>query len=240
MIDGKKAIAIMQPYFFPYIGYWQLLAAVDTFVIYDDGKYIKDGWIHRNRVLGADGNPMLLKIDIDHPTVNNAINQTLRINNPIRSSKLIKTLVNSYSKAPYFHQVIDLVTPLIMSEELDLVKYLSHQIKEVSRYLGLDTEFRYSSEVSKEGLAGVEDKVFRICHQMGCVDYYNPIGGTEFYDKQDWLSRGGVNLHFLKRNNDISYTQKTASFVPDLSIIDIMMYNSVEEIRQLLQRYTIC
>ena len=236
--DGKRRIAGMQPYFFPYIGYWQLIHAVDVFVIYDDGKFIKQGWIGSNRIIGQDGSPQKIDIEIKHQSCNRKINEMQRRVCEPRARHTIRNLYHVYRKAPFYADAMRVIEPILLDEEPDLVRYLTKQIKAVAAYLGIDTEFHLSSEVSKEGLSHVEEKVFRICHHFGITDFVNPSGaGMQLYDKEHWKEAGGINLQFLRRNEDIRYKQFTDEFVPDLSIIDLMMFCSRDELHDILNRY---
>ena len=180
-----EKIGIMQPYFFPYLGYWQLIHAVDVFVVYDDGKMITNGWIHRNRMLNFDGkSPRTIGV-------------------PLKKK---------------------------------MVKYLTHSLQTVCDYLDIKTRFVMSSTIDKTGCESVEDKAERICKTIGITHYINPIGGTEFYNKDEWAKRG-LTLNFLRRRDSIRYLQFGGDFVPDLSIIDMLMFCSKEEIQEMLNEY---
>ena len=238
MINGKRHIAIMQPYFFPYIGYWQLIHAADVFVVYDDGMFIERGWIGRNRILGQDGKPQLICTDMIRASKNRRINELQRRVCVPRARHTIRNLYALYHKAPNYAEAMSIIEPILLDEEPDLVRYIVKQLKTVAEYLGIDTEFHQSSEVSKEGLQHAEEKAFRICHQFGITDYINPSGaGMQLYDKAYWKEAGGINLQFLRRDEDIRYRQRTEEFVPDLSIIDMMMYCSRDELHNMLDRY---
>lgn len=238
MMD-EKHIAIMQPYFFPYIGYWQLINAADTFVVYDDGAFIDSVWICRNRILNHEGTgPMNFGIRVSHGSHNKIIYQVERTDIEWVSGKLMKTLAERYKRAPHYNEVIEVIRPLILNPEKNLSRYLTCIIKGVASYLGIKTDIHLSTEVSKEGLEHVDKKVARICDHFGIHNYINPIGGMQFYDKAEWAANG-VNIQFLKRNDDIRYRQFYFKYVPDLSIIDIMMFCSREEIGKLLNEYTL-
>jgi len=237
-IGGGSRIAIMQPYFFPYIGYWQLLHAADVFVIYDDGMFIKGGWIAHNRILGQDGRPVMIGVDIIGKSRNRQINELQRQVCIPRAKSMIRKLYHLYHKAPHYTEAMRVIEPIMLDEEPNLYCFLAKQLKQVAAYLGIDTEFHLSSEVCKEGLKHVEDKVFRICHHFGIIDYINPSGaGMQFYNKAHWKEAGGINLQFLRRNEDISYKQFNNEFVPDLSIIDLMMFCSRDELHNILNQY---
>ena len=239
-MDDIRHIAIMQPYFFPYIGYWQLVNLADKFVIYDDGNYIINGWINKNRILGQGGfTSQLISIDVSHASPNKKISEMERVIFPAKLRKIESSLEHRYRKAPFYQDSMEVIFPILENRETNLVRYLQFLLEEVSKYLGITTEFYLSSEVEKDGLEHVSDKVFRICNHFGCTNYVNPIGGQVFYDKHDWKERGGVNLQFIRRDDDISYRQFDYDFVPDLSIIDVMMFNSRDEIHDLLNRYTL-
>ena len=238
MINGQRHIAIMQPYFFPYIGYWQLIHAADVFVVYDDGRFIERGWIGRNRILGQDGKPKFINTDIIDGSANHLINELKRQICVPRAKHTVRNLHAVYHKAPHFAEAMSIIEPILLDEEPDLVRYLTMQLKTVAAYLGIETEFHLSSEVSKEGLEYAEDKAFRICHHFGIDNYINPSGnGMQLYDKAHWKEAGNINLKFLRRNEDICYKQRTDEFVPDLSIIDLMMYCSRDELHDMLNRF---
>ena len=238
MINGKRHIAIMQPYFFPYIGYWQLIHAADMFVIYDDGMFIERGWIGRNRILGQDGKPQMICTDIIRASRNRRINELQRRVCVPRAKHTIRNLYAVYHKAPHYAEAMGVIEPILLDEEPDLVRYLSKQLRAVADYLGIDTEFHLSSEVDKEGLAHSQEKAFRLCHHFGITNYINPSGaGMQLYDKVYWKETGGINLQFLRRDEDIRYKQFSDVFTPDLSIIDLMMFCSRDELHDILNRY---
>lgn len=238
MIDGKRHIAIMQPYFFPYIGYWQLIHAADIFVIYDDGMFIERGWIGRNRILGQNGKPQMICTDIIRASRNRRINELQRRVCVPRAKHTIRNLYAVYHKAPHYAEAMSVIEPILLDEEPDLVRYLTKQLRAIAAYLNIDTEVHLSSEVSKEGLVHSQEKAFRICHHFGISDYVNPSGtGMQLYDKVYWKEAGGINLQFLRRNEDIRYKQFSDEFTPDLSIIDLMMFCSHDELHDILNRF---
>ena len=239
MIDGKIHIAIMQPYFFPYIGYWQLINAVDVFVIYDDGRMITNGWIHRNRILDFDGRtPREIRVSLKRKSVSHTIGTMERAQNNRLMKKIVETIRFRYSRAPHYGEVMPLLEQLILNKETNLVRYITHSLQAICNYLGITTRFVISSTIDKTGCEGVVDKVERICKTLGITDYVNPIGGTAFYSKDDWARRG-LKLNFLHRRDSIRYEQFGGEFVPDLSIIDMLMFCSKKEIQQILNEYDI-
>lgn len=232
-------IGIMQPYFFPYIGYWQLIHAVDVFVVYDDGKMITNGWIHRNRILDFDGKtPRTIGVSLKKKSVSHTIGEMERAKDDRQMKQMVEMIKTRYRKAAHYQEVMPMLEELILNDETNMVKYLTHSLQTVCDYLHITTRFVMSSSIDKSDLEHVEEKAERICKTIGITDYVNPIGGTEFYDKEDWAKRG-LKLSFLRRNPTISYPQFGSDFVPDLSIIDMMMFCSVDEICQILNEYTL-
>jgi hypothetical protein len=149
---------------------------------------------------------------------------------------MCRVLEYYYSKAPYYNEAMEIIRPIIMDEETDLTRYLVGQLRTVAEYLGITTEIRLLSEVSARWDCKAPEVIRRTCLHCGCTDYINSITGTKFYAK-DAFSEMGIDLHFIRRNDDIRYKQRCDEFVPDLSIIDTMMYCSRDEIHDMLDRY---
>lgn len=228
-------LGIMQPYFVPYIGYWQLMNAVDNYVIYDDVTFIKNGWINRNRIL-IGGQPHYFNL----PTIgagSNVLIKDVQLNPDQRQfDKLLKTLEMAYRKAPFYDETMTVLAPVLVQQTTGLADYLANQIRAVAQYLGMKTHFLVSSrEVSKDSSLHAQDKVLDICRSLGATEYYNAIGGQELYDCQAFAEHG-VSLHFVK-TKDITYRQFKNDFVSNLSIIDVMMFNSAETVREMLLQY---
>ena len=237
MIEGKRHIAIMQPYFFPYIGYWQLINAADMFVVGDSVHYIKHGWINRNRILGEKKQPQYFGIEVSHASCNRLICETNRVVSRKQAEYLCRVLKFYYSKAPHYSEAMEVIKPILLDEDPDLTRYLVKQLKSVAEYLGIKTEFRLLSEVSERWDFRSPEIIRSTCEHFGFTDYINPSGaGMSYYDKEAFREMG-INLRFLRRNEDISYKQGYNEFVPDLSIIDLMMYCSHNELHDILNRY---
>lgn len=224
----------MQPYFFPYIGYWQLLNAVDKYVIYDDVNYIKGGWINRNRIL-INGEPKYFNLLLSQASPNKRINEIEILDNPVASKKLLNSLQMNYSRAPYYVGCFPMLESIIMSPEKNLARYLVLSIHKICNYLDIKTEILISSEIEKDNLLKGEEKVLSICEKLGADCYYNAIGGMELYTKEHFAAKG-IKLFFLKTNK-IVYPQFKRNFIENLSIIDVLMFNSVDKIRTMLGEY---
>ena len=225
----------MQPYFFPYIGYWQLINAVDKFVIYDDVNYIKRGWINRNNIL-VNGHSKLINVRMSKVSQNKLINEIEVTHDLSYNEDLLQTINRSYSKAPFFENVFPLVERVINQHEKKLAKYLEFSIREVCKYLSIHTEIIISSEISKSNELKGQDKIIEICKLLSSDQYMNVIGGQSLYSSPDF-QLCGIELKFLK-TLDITYPQTSKEkFVPNLSILDIMMFNSPEHINSMLKDY---
>jgi len=229
-------LAIMQPYFFPYIGYWQLIRAADLFLIYDDVNYIKNGWINRNRIL-IDGKPRYITVDLRGASSNKLISETQLLDNPSSRIRITKTLKQYYSKAPYFSQTYPLIEKLVLYDQNNLAQYLEYIILQVCFHLNITTTIQRSSEIPKNAALKGQERVIEICEIFGADQYLNPVGGQNLYSKQDFLNCG-IELEFLKVG-DIRYSQFTYPFVPNLSIIDVMMHNPTADIQEMLGMFEI-
>lgn len=230
-------LAIMQPYFFPYIGYWQLINAVDTFVIFDDVNYIKRGWITRNNIL-VNKQAKQINLQLSKVSQNKLINEMeLFDDNQSNNDKLLKTIEASYKKAPFFNEVFPLIERILKYEEKNVAKLLAYSIKEVCDYLRIETFLLLSSELQKNDLLRGQDKIIDICKRLNAEHYVNAIGGRALYSSNQFVSNG-IHLRFLK-TGEISYPQFNDHFVANLSIIDIMMFNSIERIKRMLEQYNL-
>lgn len=234
---NKNKIGIMQPYFFPYIGHFQVLNAVDKYIVYDDVNYINQGWINRNYIL-VNGSANLFNLILSDRSQNKLINEIEVKHDPIAESKLLKTVSASYAKAPYYNDVFPIVKSIITFEEKNLGLYLFNQYKVLCEYMAISTDLILSSSLEKDNSLKGENKILHICELMEAKEYYNAIGGADLYHRNKF-KEVGIDLHFLKTNDDIKYKQFNNEFVPNLSIIDVMMFNSTEKIRQLLAEYTL-
>jgi hypothetical protein len=230
-------LAIMQPYFFPYIGYFQLINTVDEFVIYDNIEFTKKGWINRNRIL-VNGNDAVislpLKKDSDYLNVNERF---LADNWEVERKKLLNRIAESYRKAPYFKETYEMVQSCLMYEDRNLFKFLLNTLKDILKYLKIDTKLIISSTISIDNQLRSDERVMAICKERGADVYINPIGGVELYDKKIF-QKNNLELQFQKSNN-IIYSQFNNEFIPWLSIIDVMMFNNKEDIQLKLKSFTI-
>jgi hypothetical protein len=230
-------LAIMQPYFFPYIGYFQLINSVDEFVIYDNIQYTKKGWINRNRIL-VNGKDQLftlpIKKDSDYLDI---VERTISETWVKERIKLLNVIQSSYVKAPYFKEVNELIKDCLLDNETNLFKFLLNILNKINNYLNISTPIKISSDIKINHSLKSQNKVLSICREQKASTYINAIGGIELYDKEIF-SQQNITLNFIKSEN-IEYKQFNNKFIPWLSIIDIMMFNSIEDIKKYLNSYTL-
>jgi hypothetical protein len=224
-------VAIMQPYLFPYIGYFQLIHTADKFVIYDDVNYIKQGWINRNKIL-FDGKEFLFTLNLKAASSFKFIKEIEIGNN---KKKLLKTFFQAYSKAPFFKNTYSLIEKILYHNEGNLAKFVTNSLVEIVNFFGLDTQIVLSSQIGKDNELKGEEKVIHICKILKAERYVNSIGGMSLYSKERFFQEG-IDLKFLK-SKLIKYKQFENEYIPWLSIIDVMMFNSREEIRNMLEAY---
>lgn len=224
-------LGIMQPYFMPYIGYWQLMAAVDEYVVYDDVNYIKGGWVSRNRILMS-GKPYMFTIKLNGASPNKLFNEIEIRDNFVKFRKMLQSC---YAKAPYFNETMQLMEQVYNCESRDLGHFMLNQFQIVLDYLFCKTKLILSSDLLKDNTLKGADKVKHICNLLHADTYYNAIGGKELYDKLDFAEQG-VDLKFVQ-TLPIQYKQFNNVFQPNLSLIDVLMFNSREEVQQLLNQY---
>lgn len=230
-------VAIMQPYFFPYIGYFQLMNTVDEFVLYDNIEFTKKGWINRNRILinGLDTFITIpLRKDSDYLNVRD---RYLADSWPNDRKKMINRIREAYKKAPHFETAYPLVEKCILFEEINLFNFIFNSLKQIKEYLDVRASFLTSSTIPIDHTLKADKKVIAICKARSADTYVNPIGGIQLYVKDEFENEG-IYLHFLKAN-DYEYKQFNNEFVPWLSIIDVMMHNSKEAITEMLTQYTL-
>ena len=219
-----KRLAIMQPYFFPYIGYFQLIGAVDMFIVYDNVKYTKKGWINRNRLL-QNGKDVMFSLPLKGDSDSLDICQR-ELAADFDREKLLRQIAGAYRAAPNFDQTFPLLERIVRHEDGNLFRFLHHSIVELCRHLALETEIRISSQVAIDHQLKGADKVLALCQAVGAETYVNASGGMDLYSKQAFRDNG-VDLKFIK-SKPFEYHQFGDAFVPWLSIIDVMMFNSDE------------
>jgi len=226
-------VGVMQSYFFPYIGYFQLIKSVDVFVIYDNIKYTKKGWINRNRML-QNGKDVMFSLPLKNDS--DALDVCDReLAADFNRDKLMNQINGAYRCAPYFDQTFPLIESIVRYEDNNLFRFLHNSIAATCKYLDIDTKIQISSEVAIDHGLKNQDKVLALCEALGASTYINAIGGIELYSKEIFSDKR-VELKFIK-SKPFEYTQFGNEFVPWLSIIDVMMFNPKNVIVHVLENY---
>lgn len=226
--------SVMQPYLFPYIGYFQLIQYSDKFVFYDDVTFIKGGYINRNNILN-NSSAQRFSIPVLKQSSNTKINDLFFDKNV---KKVLRTIQQSYSKSPYFNEVFPIVEDVLKSDNRNVSLVCSKSIISIFDYLGINKNFYFSSDLSYDRNLSASDKLIEMSNILSANQYINSYGGESLYDKRYFLEQG-VTLSFLRPKN-VRYEQiQCSSFVENLSIIDVLMWNSRDQVRELLQQYEI-
>lgn len=223
----------MQPYFLPYIGYFQLIAACDLFVVYDNIKYTKKGWINRNRML-RDGKDVVFSLPLQNDADHLDIDRRTLATAPA-PHKWLTQLKGAYRHAPYFAQTLPLLEQIAQCREDNLFRFLHQALLATCAHLDIRTPIRVSSSVDIDHGLRNQDKVLALCDALGAGTYVNAIGGIELYAPAAFEQRGAA-LRFL-RSKPLDYPQFGAPFVPWLSIVDVLMFNPLATVRSWAQSH---
>lgn len=233
-------VAIMQPYFFPYLGYFSLIKHTDKFILFDPVQFIRHGWIERNRVLKQNDGWLYIKLPILNKTRDITIKELLLDNSQNWKEKIISQLQTYKKVAPYYSKVMNVITE-IFSKKYEYINEINFEsIKVVCQYLNIDSNLFIYSKLGLiiEEVKAPDEWALNICKELGYVsEYWNPPGGKSFFHKSKY-DTVGIELKF-QTIELIEYDQKRANFEKGLSIIDVMMFNSPEKINLMLDNYTI-
>lgn len=217
-------LGIMQPYFFPYIGYFNLIASVDLFILYDNIKYTKKGWINRNRML-LNGKDVMFSLPLKNDSDYLPIDQR-NLAPDFKVNELLNRIKGAYRNAPYFEQTMNLVEQVLKFDDANLFRFLHRAIIKICEYFDISTEIRISSDININHNLKNQEKVIALCLKVGASTYINPIGGVDLYSRNQFKERG-IDLKFIQ-HKPFEYKQYGEAFVPCLSIIDSMMFNSFD------------
>lgn len=230
-------LAIMQPYFFPYLGYFALIKHSDQFILFDTPQFIRHGWIERNQVLKPDGETLYIKVPLKKHPRSTIIKNILINNSEDWGSKIIAQLTPYKKKAPYFKEVISLLDDIFKIKTDSMVELNYESLRIVCSYLNIKTPISVWSEMDVEidEVNSPDEWALNICKALKADSYFNPTGGMSFFDTKKYLD-SGIKIYFLN-HKPTEYTQISSDFVPFLSIIDVMMFNSPEKINEYLNNY---
>ena len=253
-------LAIMQPYFMPYIGYFQAINAVDKYILYDNLNFIKDAWVNRNRLLLRNGTITTFSVPIIAKSSHTKI-VDIRIDNSQKwGEKLLKTIFLNYKKVSDFDEIFPLLET-ILSRKYDFLSELNVlSIKTIAEFLSIGTVIEYdnSKYISLEDNLLLVDqqnyspfqylektqpikkvaRVIAICKAEGATSFINAIGGQSLYSQEEF-AKYGIDLKFVQTDLDLRYNQFSHEFTSNLSIIDVLMHNGKERTKQLLNAYTL-
>ena len=230
----------MQPYFFPYLGYFSLIDASDLWVVFDDVQFIRHGWIDRNRIIDSSFKPTYIRPSIIKSSRGTKINEVYLNNSIDWKSKIFAQLTSYKKRAPYYSQVIDLLN-CVFSKDFNKISDLNvFIIVEVCNYLGIPFNYKIYSELNLNIDHLIKHSgqwALEITKCLGASTYINPLGGRELFENKEFQNNS-IELLFLE-NNLSFYNQKINSFEKGLSIIDVLMYNSIDETKTLVEDYNL-
>lgn len=232
-------LGIMQPYFFPYIGYFSLIKYVDRFVFFDTPQYISHGWVNRNRILKQNGTANYFVVPIKKTSHLTPINKVF-INNEIQWKEKIYGQLSVYKrKAPYYAHVMEIIQDILDKHWENLSALNIYGIKEICKFLSISTPFDIFSQMDLEigDVSASDEWALNITKAMGYDVYVNPPGGMSFFDRGKYIENG-VQIEFLQ-SELLPYIQKIGHFEAALSIIDVMMFCNIGEINCMLDSYQI-
>ena len=232
-------IAIMQPYFLPYIGYFSLIKHTDRFILLDEVQFIRHGWIERNRVLKENDGWLYIKVPLKKHNRDSLIKEVLIDSTRINWQQKISAQIKHYKKyAPYYSQVLRLLRRIFSVKYSRIAELNKQALEIICDYLNIHSEIEIFSEmkINIEKPKAPDEWALNICKAIGNVkEYWNPPGGQHFFDRKKYQKQN-INLKFHKLNF-IEYDQRRQPFIPLLSVIDTMMFNSVEEVNTMLDNY---
>lgn len=224
-------LAVMQPYLFPYIGYFQLIYASDLFMLFDDVAYIKKGYINRNSIM-MDGQPFRFTVPVPGASQNKKIYE-LSYSSDV--DKVLKSIAQAYSKAQHFDSIYPMIERVLSQPVRDIADLCLISYEEIFSYLGVEKSFEKTSTINYNRDQLAENRIIDLCSRSNADHYINPIGGTDLYSRENF-ERRKLKLSFLKPEL-VEYKQLSNEFVSGLSIIDILMNCRPDEIRSLLSKY---
>lgn len=232
--SARVTAAIMQPYFFPYIGYFQLMAAADVFVVHDDVQYIKGGWINRNRIL-FNGEPHWIVLSVEADVHTRHVNQRRYVSDSAPFRKVVRQIQAAYRTAPRFHAVFPVIEEVLAFGDRNVAAFNFNLLRTLARWLGLRSRIVASSEIHKDEFLRGAPRIVVICAAVGATRYVNPIGGVTLYRSSEFAA-SGIDLRFLRPTPRV-YSQFGPPHVPELSIIDVMMFNDMDTVQTMLGEF---
>lgn len=221
----------MQPYLFPYLGYYQLVNSVDKFVFYNDVTFIKGGYINRNNIL-CNNKAQRITVPVLGLSSNKKINELSFDKNV---NKILKTITQNYAKAPFFEYIYPIIESVLMDDNRSVDYICSRSVKEIFSYLGITKAFYLSSDLNHDRELSAKDRLVDMSKLMDCSIYINSPGGKSLYNKEYFTAKN-IELLFIEIDN-YCYKQNCNEFVPHLSMIDVLMWNDKQQVIKLFNKY---
>lgn len=227
-------LAIMQPYFLPYLGYFSLFYHADEFVFFDTPQYTKKSWYERNRIIKLQGGHTYIKVPLEKVFIGTPINN-VKVDNTKEWKRRILSQLEVYKKAPYYKDVMTLLSEVFINDYEYLYLLNIDLIKEILSYLNIDRKIHIFSELNIEidVVSAPDEWALNISKAMGAKTYINSPGGEDFFDK-DKYHKLGIELMYAEQPL-IEYSQiQDIPFEKGLSIIDIILFNKRSDIVAML------
>lgn len=209
-------LAILQPSYIPWIGYFEQIVNVDIFVFYDDVQYTKNDWRNRNKIKTLDGSSWL-SIPIKSST-SKKINEVLIDDTKNWQTKHLKSLKQYYSKSKYFEDIYPLLEKNINSDINSISTLSIDIIKDIVKYLKIDTKFYLSSDLDIGG--DKNNRLINICKHFNASSYYTGLAAKDYID-EELFKKNNIELVYQEYKHP-SYEQLHGDFLPYLSIIDLL------------------
>ena len=233
-------LGIMQPYFLPYLGYISLIKHTDMFILLDEVQFIRHGWIERNRILKPDKDWQYIQVPLQKHT-QTAVIKDIKINNEIEWEKKIFAQIEHYKKkALYYRKVVDLLKNIFSKKHATIAELNQDALHAVCDYLSVKNDIRIYSEMGLtiDPVFESDEWALNISKAMNASEYRNPPGGVSIFHKEKY-EKENIALVFHELNLE-EYSQNTNhDFIPGLSILDVMMFNTPEKISQMLDNFTV-
>ncbi len=223
-------LAIMQPYFLPYIGYFQLMTAVDKFILLDDVNFINRGWINRNRI-AVSGEPHWLTLPLVKASQNRLINEIEIVDDETWKTKTMRMLETSYAGAPFAREILPIFSKLLTEAKGRLSPFLYHSLSELADYIGIEVKIEPTSAMYPKGGQSGAARILDICRKEGATAYLNLSGGRELYNLEMFAAHD-IELLFLDPNLTALSLRHGGREGPSLSILDLLLFNSATAIRE--------
>lgn len=232
-------LGIMQPYFLPYLGYYSLIEATDQFILFDIVQYIRHGWIERNQVLNNKNESFYIKVPLEKHSRSTTI-QNINIKNSQRWQDTILAQLSQYKKkSKYYTQVVDMLKHSFETTPSNITELNSTILKTTCEYLDMNAKIETFSDmnITLPDVNAPDEWALYISKHMKATEYINPEGGKTFFNVEKYQNEN-ISIKFLKQELR-PYKQFTDEFTPGMSIIDVLMFNSINDTKELINAYNV-